>query len=135
MRTSVCVKTVVRRGERILIVRRSEQDPIGPGDWEFPGGTVEWEETCEEALARELREETGLKLTDWKLLYVSSFLVEPDRKMYALTYESEAEGEVCLSKEHQAYCWADEEEAAELLLPGVYRDYSAYRKRMGEKRE
>lgn len=49
---------VIKDG-KILLVKRNHE-PY-KGFWAIPGGYVEWDETFEEAVVREVREETGLK--------------------------------------------------------------------------
>lgn len=49
-------------GREVLICQRSPDKPMGM-KWEFPGGKVEPGESSEEALARELDEELGIRAT------------------------------------------------------------------------
>ncbi|RBW49463.1 Nudix family hydrolase [Marinobacter sp. F3R11] len=56
----VAVGVIVRAG-RVLIARRPDHVHQG-GLLEFPGGKVELNETVQDALAREIYEETGLKI-------------------------------------------------------------------------
>ena len=47
-------------GSRFLAIKRKEG--IHAGKWAFPGGVVEKGETAEDALKREVKEETGLDI-------------------------------------------------------------------------
>ena len=53
---------VIHRGDKVLIARRPSKGLLG-GLWEFPGGKVEADETLQQALAREIREELGATVT------------------------------------------------------------------------
>jgi 8-oxo-dGTP pyrophosphatase MutT (NUDIX family) len=53
-------KAVIQWQGKLLLVRKSMDDPHQPGRWEFPGGRMEDGETPDEALIREVREEVGL---------------------------------------------------------------------------
>ncbi len=57
-RPVVGVGAVVVHDGRVLLIRRGKE-PLR-GRWLPPGGTVEWGETLEDALVREVQEETGL---------------------------------------------------------------------------
>ena len=54
------VAGIIRRGDRILICRRTPEQSH-PLKWEFPGGKVEPGETPAQALQRELQEELDIR--------------------------------------------------------------------------
>ena len=57
-----CVGAIVRAADgRLLLVRRA--NPPAQGLWSIPGGRVEAGESAEQAVVRELVEETGLRGT------------------------------------------------------------------------
>jgi 8-oxo-dGTP diphosphatase len=55
---SVAVGAIVIHHDRVLVVQRGK--PPGVGLWTVPGGRLEPNETLAQAVAREVREETGL---------------------------------------------------------------------------
>ena len=63
----ILVNAVVKKGDKILISQRSWEETHEPGKWTIPGGKVErtnkevWN-VIEKTLAREVLEETGVKI-------------------------------------------------------------------------
>ena len=56
------VAAVIRKNNKYLIVQRNRKKYLGL-KWEFPGGKVEENETFEEALLREIKEELNIKIS------------------------------------------------------------------------
>ncbi|MFX0056423.1 MAG: NUDIX domain-containing protein [Promethearchaeota archaeon] len=67
---SPAVDVAVVDGEMLLLVKRG-RDPY-KDSWALPGGFVEYGETVEEAAAREVLEETGIRVTLEAILGVYS---------------------------------------------------------------
>ncbi len=68
-RDIVC-SAIVIKDNKILLIKRSI-DPE-PGKWALPGGYLSWDETTEEGVIREVREETGIGVKIIKLFGVYS---------------------------------------------------------------
>ncbi len=63
----VVVACCVREG--LILLQGREQEDYKKDHLNFPGGKVEFNETLEKALGREILEELGVKVTSSKLLY------------------------------------------------------------------
>ena len=63
----LAVVALIEREGKILLGRRS-RNSASPGKWSFPAGYVDRGERVEDALVREVREETGLAVTIAALL-------------------------------------------------------------------
>ncbi|MHA1959664.1 MAG: NUDIX domain-containing protein [Candidatus Thorarchaeota archaeon] len=68
------IDVVVTDGKRVILVKRA-REPF-KGEWVFPGGFVEYDETVEDAAIREVLEETGVTVELQEILGVYS---APDR--------------------------------------------------------
>ena len=62
--TADCVVFTKEKDPKVLLIQRAN-DPF-KGCWAFPGGFMEMNETTEQCAIRELKEETGLYVTDIK---------------------------------------------------------------------
>lgn len=83
-RHSVSVAGVIvdDTGEHVLLIQRRDN-----GHWEPPGGVLELDETIEEGLRREIREETGVEVTIERLTGVYKNM---SRGIVALVYRCRA---------------------------------------------
>ena len=74
-RTGVRASAIIIKKNKILLIHRKKN---GEEYWVFPGGGVEDYETAQEAVAREVKEETNLNVTKCSLAFMS--LNELDNK-------------------------------------------------------
>ncbi|MCD7034151.1 NUDIX domain-containing protein [Metabacillus sp. GX 13764] len=123
-KTAVVVKGIILYEERILLIKRSPKDAFGAETWECPGGKIEFGESLEDALVREVTEEAGLEAAAEKLVYATSFLTDPARQVVILTYLCRSEtNQVLLSAEHTEYQWVPLDQVNKFLPPGILADF------------
>ncbi|MEK7556846.1 MAG: NUDIX hydrolase [Patescibacteria group bacterium] len=82
------VHALVIKGSKILLVRRAEK-LIEGGKWGFPGGFVDRDETLEEAVKREVKEEAGWDIEVTSLISIIDNPNRPrdaDRQNIAFNY-------------------------------------------------
>ena len=60
---------IVREG-KLLLVRRSGNDPVNPFKWEVPGGRMKPGESVDEHIRREVFEEVGLQVVAGKPFFI-----------------------------------------------------------------
>lgn len=124
---------VIRRADgKYLITQRVDTKPWAPGWWEVPGGAVMAGETSEDAVKREVFEETGLDVTTGDGGYLFTYKRENpgegdnyfvDIYRFVLDF---AEADLRLQPdETKGYRLADASEIAALAAQGVFLHYDS----------
>lgn len=112
MKTRIVLTGILKDNEKLLVVKRSENDDLYPGAWEFPGGHLEYGETLKQGLKRELQEEIGF--TDNFEPIITHYYDELKEKNGELVHDLEIDFivnvdssalEIKLSGEHCDYAW------------------------------
>ena len=108
--------------KKFLDVKRSLDD-TSAGFWENPGGKKELGETMEEALKREIFEETGIVVEEYKFLYATA--INEDRNPFLIMgyFVPTTKEDIELSFEHIEYKWATVDEYLSLVDRGIKHDF------------
>ena len=111
---TLSMKVVVRDEQgRCLLLKRSRESKNNKGKWDLPGGKVDPGEDFDEALLREVAEETGLTAS-LQGVAGSAESELSDRRVAYLIMEAVAAGEVTLSSEHDDFVWIERAKMAEM---------------------
>lgn len=99
------------RDGRVLILRRHKSE-YASGEWCLPGGKVDYGETVEESIAKELREETSLTCVASRFLFYQDSLPMKPGGMHCINlyFECEVEGTIRLNDESSEFTWLSRSE-------------------------
>jgi 8-oxo-dGTP diphosphatase len=117
-------KAIVLNNDDILILKRGDQDWMPrPNGLDMPGGGLESMEDPVEGIIREIKEETGLEVSDVRPFYVKHYN-ENGQYVIMIVYKALAtSNDIKLSKEHSAYFWMTKDEALNSELPIDFKEF------------
>jgi 8-oxo-dGTP pyrophosphatase MutT (NUDIX family) len=126
---------VANKNGRILITKRVMTKPWAPGWWEVSGGAAQAGESSREAVLREVREETGLDVSNWDGGYLFSYKRENPGEgdnyfvdIYRFIADFD-EKDIHLQKEEtDGYMLATPEEIKNLGEQGIFLHYDSIKK-------
>ena len=109
------VAALIMKDGKILIAKRSTGNKDVIGKWEFPGGKVEENETEEQAIEREIKEEFDILVRAEK--FITNVISkdkksEIDLKLYLCKY---IDGKIKLN-DHSDYKWVDKDDILDFDL-------------------
>jgi ADP-ribose pyrophosphatase YjhB (NUDIX family) len=105
----VAVGALISDGTQVLLVRRAAVPKIGC--WALPAGYMDADELPEEAIAREIAEETGLTIRILGLLGIAPLAGWTERRGILLLYRAEpVGGELAAGDDVSDVCWFERHE-------------------------
>ncbi len=118
------------KGQVLLGLRKGSH---GEGEWNFPGGHLEFRETVFETAARETKEETGLDVEPFALISVADEMryIESDDKHFLnigvkANYKG-GEPVVMESNKCEKWQWFDLDNLPDKILDGTYQIIENYK--------
>ncbi|MBB6217990.1 mutator protein MutT [Anaerosolibacter carboniphilus] len=91
--------------------------------WDLPGGRMEFGETAEETLAREIREELEIEVKPIKLIDTWEYKPSENFHTTGIIYHCEIiPGEINISDEHDGFDWISIQDIGEIFDRDIFVD-------------
>lgn len=86
--TTLCY--IEKDGRYLMMHRVKKENDINRDKWVGVGGHFEADESPEECLLREVKEETGLTLTSWRFRGIITFICDKQQTEYMFLYTADS---------------------------------------------
>ena len=114
----IASSAIIIKDNKILLLKRSNYTKVFPECWACPGGRAEPNETPEQNVVREVKEEIDLDFKPTQLFATGKY---QDRELYR--FLGEWKGKIKIQKEEIDDCkWFSYDEAVKLELALDYRE-------------
>lgn len=130
LETTLCY--IFKNNEILMLYRNKKENDLNEGKWIGVGGKFEEKESPDECLLREVKEETGLTLTKYKLRCLVTFVSDKweTEHMYVYT-ATEFEGDLIECDEGELK-WIDKDKIYDL---NIWEGDKLFLKRMENEEE
>lgn len=100
---AITIDALIIKNDSILLIKRA-LEPF-KGYWALPGGHLEWDQTAEDAVRKEVKEETGLEVVSMQFLRVYTNPGRDPRQKITLAYQVTAIGDPVAGDDAKEYKW------------------------------
>ncbi|MCP4542533.1 MAG: NUDIX hydrolase [Chloroflexi bacterium] len=115
------VTTERDEGGRVLLIRRKKA-PF-KGQWCLPGGHIEQDERVQEAVVREVKEETGLNYPARFFGYFDEIIPQLGIHAVVIVFEGTGRGDLCAKKDEvEEIGWFSHDDARSLPLAFMHNE-------------
>ena len=103
--TTLCY--IENEGKYLMLHRVKKKNDINEGKWIGVGGHVEYQESPEECLVREVKEETGLTLTSYQFRGVVTFISDTCEAELMCVFTADGYTGELIECDEGELCWVD----------------------------
>jgi 8-oxo-dGTP diphosphatase len=127
MEPGISVRGFVINNEKLLLMKRRNNDVHCADQWEIPGGRLENGEDPYKGLKREVQEEAGITATVLLPMSINYYVREDGQTITGIVFACKTdEATITLSEEHSEYKWVSLEEAKKLIFDPMKKEIDRF---------
>ncbi len=119
MKQIIVASAFIHKDGKVLVARRADTKAFLPGIFEIPGGKVEFGESPQQAVAREVKEELNLDVVVGEPFYVFTYTTAQERHAVEIeffaTLKDPGQEPQLNPEDHSEYRWVGSDEAAKIF--------------------